>query len=212
MPDNLSIAVFVFGSVLILIAILGGNFEVFGYKTSGFVHNWWLRFFSFILGSFLLVLSLRAQPIPVPTPTPTSTPTSTPTPIPTATPTSTPTSTPIPTPTPTAERKLSTPKWSKFEPHPSYADREYIIKSGPEFDNESRKVSWTIDFKCFSDFCVPSPPFFGFYAKFLDKQKMSLKLKSSNKTIRVRLLTQDSAFPRRYTLIVPKGTSKNRFS
>lgn len=103
MPDSISIAAFILGAILILIAILGGNFKLFGSEISASVSNRWLRFISFSLGTFLLVLTLGIEvPVTI-TPTPTSTPTPTPTSTSTSTPTPTPTSTPTPTPTPTEE-------------------------------------------------------------------------------------------------------------
>lgn len=48
MPESIKIGAFVFGAILILIAILGGNFKLFGAEVAATVSNRWLRFVSFI--------------------------------------------------------------------------------------------------------------------------------------------------------------------
>ena len=66
MPENLKIGVFVFGAILVLIAILGGNFKLFGAEVASNVSNRWLRFISFILGTALVILALDIKPIVFP--------------------------------------------------------------------------------------------------------------------------------------------------
>jgi hypothetical protein len=95
MPENLAIAVFVLGAILILIAILGGNFKLFGAEVASIVTNPFLRFVSFALGIALLAIALKPllqdtnpkPPTNGSTPTPTFTRTATPTPIDRQTPT-----------------------------------------------------------------------------------------------------------------------------
>jgi len=91
MPNSIQIGILVLAAVLILIAILGGNFKLFGAEVTATVSNRFLRFAAFALGTALLVIAigLPAQqdptpglsPIASPMPTTTSpTPTATPTP------------------------------------------------------------------------------------------------------------------------------------
>lgn len=61
MPDSIATAVFIFSAVLILIAILGGKFKIFGSEISEPVSNPLLRFLAFFIGAFLLVLVLEIQ-------------------------------------------------------------------------------------------------------------------------------------------------------
>lgn len=61
MPDSIANAVFIFSAVLILIALLGGKFKIFGSEISESVSNPLLRFIAFAIGSFLLVLVLDIQ-------------------------------------------------------------------------------------------------------------------------------------------------------
>jgi uncharacterized protein YgiM (DUF1202 family) len=64
MPENIRIGMFVFGAILILIAILGGNFKLFGAEVATTVSNPNLRLVSFALGIFLLVTAiLKSDPI-----------------------------------------------------------------------------------------------------------------------------------------------------
>jgi hypothetical protein len=89
MPDNIAIAAFVFGAILILIALLGGNFKLFGSEISTSISSRWLRFVAFALGSVFIVLALSPTPATpertsaIPTPSMTTAPTTaaTPTPI-----------------------------------------------------------------------------------------------------------------------------------
>lgn len=61
MPDSVVIAVFIFGAVLILIALSGGKFEIFGSKISESVSNPLLRLIAGAIGTFLLVIALDLQ-------------------------------------------------------------------------------------------------------------------------------------------------------
>ncbi len=73
MPDNIKIGAFVFGAILVLIAILGGNFKLFGAEVASTVSNRWLRFISFVLGTALVTLTLDIKlPISTNNPNPTS--------------------------------------------------------------------------------------------------------------------------------------------
>lgn len=58
MPSNLPIAEFVFGAVLVFLAITGGKFELFGAKVAEITSNRVLRVVSFCLGSFLVIIAL----------------------------------------------------------------------------------------------------------------------------------------------------------
>ena len=59
MPDNLRIGVFAFGAVLILVALLGGNFKLFGAEVASTVSNHILRFIAFALGAMLVALAIQ---------------------------------------------------------------------------------------------------------------------------------------------------------
>ena len=61
MPDSLVIAVFIFGAVLILIALSGGKFKIFGSEVSESVSNPLLRIIAGTVGALLLVLALDLQ-------------------------------------------------------------------------------------------------------------------------------------------------------
>jgi hypothetical protein len=61
MPDNLRIGVFAFGGVLTLIALLGGNFKLFGTEVSSSVSNPILRFVAFALGALLVALGIHGD-------------------------------------------------------------------------------------------------------------------------------------------------------
>lgn len=61
MPDSIANAAFIFSAILILIALLGGKFKIFGSEISDTVSNPLLRFVAFAIGSFLLVLVLDIQ-------------------------------------------------------------------------------------------------------------------------------------------------------
>ena len=61
MPDSIATAVFIFSAVLILIALLGGKFKIFGSEVSDSVSNPIIRFVAFALGAFLLVVALGIQ-------------------------------------------------------------------------------------------------------------------------------------------------------
>ncbi|ASC72312.1 hypothetical protein XM38_032690 [Halomicronema hongdechloris C2206] len=103
MPDSIQIGILVLGAVLLLIAILGGNFKLFGAEVTATVSNRFLRFTAFALGTALLIIAIGLPAFestpPPPEPTPTASPTLTVSPTPTASPTATP-SPPPPEPTP----------------------------------------------------------------------------------------------------------------
>ena len=61
MPDNLRIGVFAFGGVLTLIALLGGNFKLFGTEVSSSVSNPILRFVALVLGALLVALGIHGD-------------------------------------------------------------------------------------------------------------------------------------------------------
>jgi hypothetical protein len=60
MPENLKIGTFVFGAILVLIAILGGNFKLFGAEVAATISNRFLRFVAFALGTTFLVVALHS--------------------------------------------------------------------------------------------------------------------------------------------------------
>lgn len=60
MPEGIQIGLLVLGGVLILIAILGGNFKLFGAEVTATVSNVYLRFVAFLLGVFLLLCVVAA--------------------------------------------------------------------------------------------------------------------------------------------------------
>ncbi len=99
MPDSVAIAVFVFGAILILIAIIGGEFKLFGSEISKSITNRWLRFFCFFFGAALLVFALGIK-LPSPSATAPSFNDEAPTPERTLK--------PSPTPTPTSESTSET--------------------------------------------------------------------------------------------------------
>ena len=81
MPDNTKNVLLVLGAVLILVAILGGNFELFGAKVGQTISDLRLRFASFFLGALFIILTALPPSPPTqerPSPTPISTPTSSP--------------------------------------------------------------------------------------------------------------------------------------
>ena len=57
MPSNVALAAFVFGAVLLLIALLGGGFKLFGAEVSGTVGNGG-RTFAGVIGAIFLVIGL----------------------------------------------------------------------------------------------------------------------------------------------------------
>lgn len=61
MPDSVVTAVFIFSAVLILIALLGGKFKIFGSEISEPVSNPLLRLIAGAVGALLLVLVLDLQ-------------------------------------------------------------------------------------------------------------------------------------------------------
>jgi len=83
MPDSIQIAEFVFGALLLLIALLGGNFKLFGAEVTTIVSNRSLRFLAFMAGAILLVVAIFKPPSspsppfsPAPLPTASSAPSS----------------------------------------------------------------------------------------------------------------------------------------
>lgn len=101
MPETLRIGVFVFGAVLILVFLIGGNFKIFGAEVASTVSNPILRFFALAFGTIFIVIAIygnyleekdvsQSSSLPTPTPTPSSTSVSTPTPTSSATSTQTP--------------------------------------------------------------------------------------------------------------------------
>jgi hypothetical protein len=89
MPENLKIGAFVFGAILVLIALLGGNFKLFGAEVAATISNRFLRFVAFALGTTFLVVAMHSPnpgnesvvPTP-PSPEPTQSPSSSPSPEP----------------------------------------------------------------------------------------------------------------------------------
>lgn len=81
MPENIEIAIFVFGAILVLIAIVGGNFKLFGAHIAPTISDPFLRFVAFALGTALLTLAIflpehpqnllpPKSPNPLPNPSP----------------------------------------------------------------------------------------------------------------------------------------------
>lgn len=62
MPENIRIGAFVLGGIFLLIAILGGNFKIFGAEIASTVSNRSLRFVAFILGTTLLIVTIFPSP------------------------------------------------------------------------------------------------------------------------------------------------------
>jgi hypothetical protein len=62
MPENIRIGAFVLGGIFLLIAILGGNFKIFGAEIASTVSNRSLRFVAFILGTTLLIVTISPSP------------------------------------------------------------------------------------------------------------------------------------------------------
>lgn len=58
MPDNIEIASFVVGAILMLISILGGSFKIFGFESTSSVVDYRIRILSFLLGILLILFSL----------------------------------------------------------------------------------------------------------------------------------------------------------
>ena len=72
MPQTIVIGTFVLGAILVLIAILGGNFKLFGAEVATNISNPFLRFTAFILGIIFLAIGITGTLPPTPTPTPTN--------------------------------------------------------------------------------------------------------------------------------------------
>lgn len=59
MPQNMQIALFVLGAVLILIGIVGGNIKIFGAEIAEKVSNPFIKFISLALGGLFIWLALH---------------------------------------------------------------------------------------------------------------------------------------------------------
>lgn len=57
MPATLTIVFFVFGAVLILIALLGGSFKIFNVVIASATASYAVRFIAFVLGAIFLALA-----------------------------------------------------------------------------------------------------------------------------------------------------------
>ncbi|NTU59945.1 MAG: hypothetical protein HGA98_02675, partial [Deltaproteobacteria bacterium] len=82
MPQSLAIGAFVFGAVLLLLALAGGGFKLFGAEVSG-VAGRTARVVSFLLGLALIGVGLSREvgpPAPAPTPAPAPAPPGAPSP------------------------------------------------------------------------------------------------------------------------------------
>lgn len=60
MPENLKIGAFVFGAILVLIALVGGNFKLFGAEVAATISSRFLRFIAFVLGTTFLVVAMHS--------------------------------------------------------------------------------------------------------------------------------------------------------
>jgi hypothetical protein len=58
MPENLVIGLFVFGAVLILIALVGGKFKIFSVAVSSNISSPFIRIIAFVLGMTAMLLAL----------------------------------------------------------------------------------------------------------------------------------------------------------
>jgi hypothetical protein len=58
MPTSISIAVLVLGAVLLLVAVTGGKFKIFGAEVSAAVSNTIVRLFSGAVGIILIFVAL----------------------------------------------------------------------------------------------------------------------------------------------------------
>lgn len=74
MPPTVTIGLLVLGGVLILVAILGGNFKIFGVELANSISNPYLRFVAFVFGAALVVIVILSDGILTSTPAPTPTP------------------------------------------------------------------------------------------------------------------------------------------
>jgi hypothetical protein len=64
-PSNLTIAAFVFGAVLLLLALAGGKFKLFGAQVSGTIGKF-ARILAFVIGVGLISFGLLNQELPNP--------------------------------------------------------------------------------------------------------------------------------------------------
>jgi hypothetical protein len=62
MPNSIQIGEFVLGALCFLIAILGGNFKLFGAEVATSVPNPRLRFLAFVIGALFLVMAIYPNP------------------------------------------------------------------------------------------------------------------------------------------------------
>lgn len=119
MPESVQIGILTLGAVLILIALLGGNFKLFGAEVSATISNRLLRFVAFALGTALLIVAIRLPAIDIGSaPTPTSSPQPITSPVETVTP---PTATPTNTPTPSGQPITPTSTSPPVTPSPDSA-------------------------------------------------------------------------------------------
>jgi hypothetical protein len=61
MPQSLSTGVFALGGVLLLVAILGGNFKIFGAEVHDQISSWQIRLISGLIGIVLVVVALASS-------------------------------------------------------------------------------------------------------------------------------------------------------
>ena len=73
MPPTVTIGLLVLGGVLILVAIVGGNFKLFGVELANTISNPFLRFVAFVFGAALVVIVIQSDGILTSTTTPTPT-------------------------------------------------------------------------------------------------------------------------------------------
>jgi len=64
MQISVQIGLIVLGGVLILVAIVGGKFKLFGAEISATTSNPYLRFIAFVFGTALIIISLQSIPSP----------------------------------------------------------------------------------------------------------------------------------------------------
>ncbi|MGK7884698.1 MAG: hypothetical protein AB4057_08750 [Crocosphaera sp.] len=93
--------------------------------------------------------------------------------------------------------RLVNAEWGNFKSNdPNY---QYIILSGPDFNDQQRKVKWTVDKRCLVEICFKNLNFGGgFQAKFIDIEGITLESG-------VSLNEEGDGYPKRYTLIVPQS-------
>jgi hypothetical protein len=77
MPANIEIGFLILGGILLLLALLGGNFKLFGAEIADKISNPWLRVLGFCLSLGFFAMIIRPS-LFLPTPTQVDTPTSPP--------------------------------------------------------------------------------------------------------------------------------------